>query len=343
MLAEGSENCTAISYNLKKAAGVIKAGGLVAFPTETVYGLGADAFNPQAVARIYSAKGRPGDNPLITHIASKEDFFKLADTPYPYTEKLIEVFWPGALTLIVKKKPNLPPWLGGHPNNVAETLGIRMPAHETALALITAAGCPISAPSANKAGKPSPTKAEHVADDYLPGEIDFILQGQASDIGIESTVLDVTGEQPVVLRPGAITVSMIEEVTGIKCNNHNTYSMNAPKAPGMKYRHYAPKAPMAVLDGDIENVTKYIIAECANYKKVGLLTKSIITGLPENVVTLTCGADEKAFAQNLFACLREFDNLGVDKIYAQAISDTELGTAIMDRLSKAAEGNIINV
>ena len=335
--------CIGITEDIKRAAGIIKAGGLVAFPTETVYGLGADAFNADAVAKIYFAKGRPGDNPLITHIANKEDFFKLADNSYPYTEKLIKTFWPGALTLIVKKKPLLPPWLGGHPNNTAETLGIRMPAHETALALITAAGCPISAPSANKAGKPSPTCAEHVADDYLLGEIDLVLQGEASDIGIESTVLDVTTPYPIILRPGAVTASMIEKVTGLKCEKHNTYSTNAPKSPGMKYRHYAPKAPMTVLQGTDDNIIKYVAKNCIGYRKVGFLSKSITTCLPENVVILTCGADEKAFGQNIFACLREFDKLGVDKIYAQAAADTEFGTAIMDRLLKAAEGNIINV
>jgi len=332
--------CISISDDIKKAAGVIKAGGLVAFPTETVYGLGADAFNPQAVEKIYKAKGRPGDNPLIAHIANTESFFKLAESPYPYVEKLIEAFWPGALTLIVKKKAELPDWLGGHPSCKTSTLGIRMPAHPTALALIEAAGCPISAPSANKAGRPSPTTAEHVADDYTLGEIDMILQGVNSEIGIESTVLDVTGELPIILRPGAITEAMIAEVTKIAFTQKNNIDDVAPRAPGMKYRHYAPKAPMVILNGTSQNIAAYVSK--SNEKKIGVLATENFN-LPPNAILLTLGNDKETIAQNLFARLRAFDKLGVDIIYAQAIPDTGLGLAIMDRMLKAAEGNVINV
>ena len=322
------------------AGDFIRKGGLVAFPTETVYGLGGDAFNSEAVARIYEVKGRPGDNPLILHIAHRSGFDELAYNPPTYAYALMDSFWPGPLTLVAAKQPHLPHWLGGHPKGSTETIGIRMPVHPMARALVVSSGCVIAAPSANKAGRPSPTTAEHVADDYTLGEIDMILQGVNSEIGIESTVLDVTGELPIILRPGAITEAMIAEVTKIAFTQKNNIDDVAPRAPGMKYRHYAPKAPMVILNGTSQNIAAYVSK--SNEKKIGVLATENFN-LPPNAILLTLGNDKETIAQNLFARLRAFDKLGVDIIYAQAIPDTGLGLAIMDRMLKAAEGNVINV
>lgn len=325
-------------------------------PTETVYGLAADAFNMDAVAQIYSAKGRPGDNPLILHISDISQFLELADSPQPYALALAKTYWPGPLTLIVKKKPHLPGWLGGHPQKTAATIGIRMPAHPVAMALIQASGCPLCAPSANKAGRPSPTTAAHVAEDFIQGDkVEMILDGESSEIGVESTVVDVTGAQPIILRPGAITEAMIQEVTAtsaalnFKVKGDNT---DAPRAPGMKYRHYAPKAPMMIFKGEPMDVAARI-AELLHSNEdstlqIGVLvtdiTKQLLPpNLPSNVSLLSLGSTDKSVAKNLFAHLRQFDTLGVSIIYAEAVPNTDLGTAIMDRMQKAAEGNVINV
>ncbi|MCL1845253.1 MAG: L-threonylcarbamoyladenylate synthase [Defluviitaleaceae bacterium] len=250
---------------IKRAGDFIRAGSLVVFPTETVYGLGADAFNAEAVSRIYSAKGRPGDNPLILHVASREDFSRLAHEPPDYAHALIEKFWPGPLTLVVRKKADLPAWLGGHPNGVTETIGIRMPAHPVASALIRAADCIIAAPSANKAGKPSPTSLAHVLEDFCEAERGgiFFLEGENADVGLESTVVDVTGEMPVILRPGGVTAEEIFEVASILQNSvgecHSpTQFETPPRSPGMKYKHYAPRAEMTVLSGEPQKIATHI-------------------------------------------------------------------------------------
>ena len=209
-----------------QASAIIREGGLVVFPTETVYCLGADAFNSDAVARIYSIKGRPGDNPLILHVAKAEDFKKIAHNPPEYVFALIDAFWPGPLALVVRKNADLPGWVGGHPSGKAETIGIRMPSHSLALALIEESGCVIAAPSANKAGRPSPTSLSHVAEDFPPAEHDlFFLDGGNAEVGLESTVLDITGESPVILRPGAITEEQIHAVV-------KHYENNLPREEG---------------------------------------------------------------------------------------------------------------
>ena len=350
---------------IDEAAKCIREGGVVAFPTETVYGLGADAFNATAVSRIYSAKGRPGDNPLILHVASAEKFFELAQTPPPYAAKLIEAFWPGALTLVVKKKSTLPQWLGGHPDRMTDTIGIRMPANSIARAIVASADCVIAAPSANKAGTPSPTTAVHVSDDFASGEIDMIVDGGSVELGLESTVVDVTGETPVILRPGGITAEMISRALGMEipepsnmymatyCSPKNEpYShrdRSTPRAPGMKYRHYAPKAPVTVVFGSVENIAAYIMKQCEQKgAAVGVLTASetqkfasIFNGT--NAKILHLGNTPEAAALNLFAHLREFDKLGVMEIFAEAVSDEGIGAAIMDRLLKAAEGRVVHV
>jgi len=348
------------------AGEMIKNGGLVAFPTETVYGLGADAFNPQAVERIYTAKGRPGDNPLILHVASPAVFFELAQNPPPYAAKLIEAFWPGALTLVVKKNANLPHWLGGHPSRQTDTIAIRMPANPVAQAIIASSGCVIAAPSANKAGTPSPTTANHVKDDFVSGEVDMIVDGGSVALGLESTVIDATSAEPAILRPGAVTGEMINATLGIdiftvatafSATNRDKASTShgndsapcaPPRSPGMKYRHYAPKAPMTIIVGASENIAAYIKKECktSDWQSVGILASSdflydFATG--EKAKVLALGGTPKAAAQNLFAHLRTFDKLGVSEIYAEAIHGTGLGVAIMDRMLKAAEGRIIYV
>jgi len=324
------------------AGEIIKAGGLVAFPTETVYGLGADAFNPQAVARIYSAKGRPGDNPLILHVASAEKFLELAHDPPPYALALIKAYWPGAITLVVKKKPHLPHWLGGHPTGQTCTIGIRMPAHTVARAIIESSGCVVAAPSANKAGTPSPTNASHVADDFPGSEIDLIVDGGSVSVGLESTVVDATGTAPIILRPGAITSDMICRATGLQTAAFKPHSVVAPRSPGMKYRHYAPKAPMTIISGSPQAVAAHILKKCESGKKTGVLT-NYPELFPKTAEILPLGKSPEDIAQNLFAHLRRFDKLGVHQIYAMAVCDTGLGAAIMDRMLKAAEGRIIHV
>ena len=322
------------------AAQVVKNGGIVAFPTETVYGLGGDALNPRAVQNIYAAKGRPGDNPLILHVATIPQFLKLANHVPDYAIALANAYWPGPLTLVVKKNSRLPSWVGGHPENNATTVGIRIPQHPTALALIKATGRPIAAPSANKAGRPSPTSAQHVKDDFgKKGEVDFIIEGEISDVGLESTVVDVTGDTPVILRPGAITADMIKETTGMGADS--VLKTDTPRAPGMKYRHYAPKAPMEILNGSGENIANYIFAQpFAPDEKIGVLAHSTVIkklAKQKNIVPIVINS------KNLFASLRHFDKQNVTHIYAQKVHGTGIAVAIMDRMLKAAEGNIKDV
>jgi len=333
--------------NIKKAAAIINSGGLVAFPTETVYGLGADAFNADAVARIYATKGRPNDNPLILHISSLQQFLDLADNPPEYAIKLAAAYWPGPLTLVAKKRSHLPKWLGGHPNNTTDTVGIRIPNHPAALALIQAAGCPIAAPSANKAGRPSPTTATHVKEDYPNKEIDMVLEGEALDIGVESTVVDITGQAPVILRPGAITAEMIESIVATAPNAN---SQVAPRSPGTKYRHYAPKAPMYILNGTTQAIASHIIVECdAKSEEIigALVTKDVAELVkkqtPPNVHILILGDNPNNQAQELYAHLRSFDKTDATIIYSQSVPNEGLGTAIMDRMLKAADGNVLEV
>jgi len=322
---------------IAEAAEAIKSGKLVAFPTETVYGLGADAFNPQAVAAIYAAKGRPGDNPLILHIADPADFNNLAENPPQYTKKLIEKFWPGALTLVVKKKPNLPAWLGGHPSGQTETIGIRIPANPIAQAIIKASGCVVAAPSANTAGRPSPTTAQHVLDDFASELGIAVIDGGSVNLGIESAVVDATGETPVILRPGQVTADMIQAATGINLTHQANQTHEKPRSPGMKYRHYAPKAPMTILKGTSENIAAYIKQD----KNICILT--INDSLPQIQNKINLGNNPEEIAQNLYAALRKCDKLGVTEIYAQAVAEEGLGIAIMDRMLKAAEGRMIHV
>lgn len=325
--------------DIKQAAEIIKSGGLVAFPTETVYGLGANALNPEAVAKVYEAKGRPSDNPMIVHIARASDIGQLTPKLSPDIVTLIENFWPGPLTLVVKRKKNVPDRTTGG----LDTVGVRMPDSKIALDLINWADCPIAAPSANLSGKPSPTRAEDVIDD-LNGKVDAILKGPDCRVGIESTVLDVSGETPTVLRPGIITPESIEAAIGKKVAVDPALYVNRPrdvdseefkpKSPGMKYKHYAPKADMTVIEGNRDKVKEEIQRLKALNEKLGNKVGVILF-------------EEKAFieaAHDFFARLRDLDRQDVDLILAGALSDTDgVGFAVMNRMLKSAGYNIVRV
>jgi len=320
--------------NIEEAAAIIRRGGLVAFPTETVYGLGADAMNPEAVGRIYEAKGRPSDNPMIVHIARASDIGQLTPMLSPGIVNLIENFWPGPLTMVVKKKEEVPYRTTGG----LETVAVRMPDNPAALELINLSGCPIAAPSANISGRPSPTKAEHVIND-LDGKIDAILVGEDCRVGIESTVLDMSGATPTILRPGIITAEEIEAAlnkdVGIDRSLFEKPGKDfKPKAPGMKYKHYAPKAEMIVLEGQRDKVR----SEIERLKKLN-------EGMGNKVGVILF--EERAFieaAHDFFAKLREMDRENVDLILAGALSATDgVGFAVMNRMMKSAGYNIIKV
>ncbi len=330
---------------INEAGAIIKRGGLVAFPTETVYGLGANGMDEEAAAKIYAAKGRPSDNPLILHIS---DIGMLEDIVSEIPENarlLMDKFWPGPMTLVFKKKPGVPYGTTGG----LDTVAVRYPAHNVALEIISAAGTPIAAPSANTSGRPSPTKASHVIED-MDGKIDMIVDGGEVGIGIESTIIDVTSEIPMILRPGYITKGMVEELIGqvqvdkvvIAKSIEEIGGDYKPKAPGMKYRHYAPKAELTMYEGDIENVVKKInsLSEIAvtEGKKVGIIateeTKNRYNA--SKVVSIGTRKDEASIAKGLYGILRDFDTMDVDVIYSETFYDDDLGQAIMNRLIKAA-------
>ena len=340
---------------MERAGEILKKGGLVAFPTETVYGLGGDALNPEASARIYAAKGRPSDNPLIVHICKFEELVSIAKEVPAQAEKLADAFWPGPLTMIVWKNEKVPYETTGG----METVAIRMPKHPVALKLIEESGCLIAAPSANTSGKPSPTEASHVKLD-LDGKIPMILDGGPVGIGIESTIIDLTEDTPMILRPGYITKEMLEEVLGeevkIDPGIIASDSLTKPKAPGMKYKHYAPKADLAIVegpteevDGEAENVVKKINELVAEKQKNGLKVGVIATDETKDqyqadiVVSIGARADEDAIAQHLYKILREFDDWNVDAIYSESFATPRIGQAIMNRLLKAAGHQVLHV
>lgn len=327
---------------IEKAGDIIKNGGLVAFPTETVYGLGGDAMNAEASAKIYEAKGRPSDNPLIAHITSLEMLDDLVEDVPEWSRKLMEAFWPGPMTLIFHKKNTVPDSTTGG----LETLAVRFPNHPVAQALIKSAGTSIAAPSANISGRPSPTKGEHVIED-LDGRIDCIIDGGEVEVGIESTIIDCTGDAPMILRPGYITKEKIEDVVGETTVDPSILEKIedvAPKAPGMKYKHYAPKADFVMYRGNANKVAEKIIGE-ANSKdaKVGIITVdqhlNLYEGLVgENVEVISLGDVDNldSIAHALFNVLREFDEKQVEYIIGETIPEENLGTAIMNRLTKAS-------
>jgi L-threonylcarbamoyladenylate synthase len=283
------------------------------------------------------------------HITDIADFERLAFNPPDYAYDLIKSYWPGPLTLVVNKNPEIPAWVGGHPTGKTETIGIRMPAHPVALELIKAAGCPIAAPSANKAGKPSPTTSYHVFDDFEKIPDLVILDGGNAEVGLESTVVDCTGDTSVILRPGTISKEEIQAVDVLGEPFSTRINTEFPRAPGMKYKHYAPRAEMTLVAGERIKIVSHILAECEKEHNcpIGVLihekTHEFLENPLDNMAILTLGSDEKAIAQNLYACLRQFDKMNVSKIYAESFPESGIFAAIMDRMKKAAEGRIIYV
>lgn len=325
---------------IQKAGDILKKGGLVAFPTETVYGLGANALDEEAAKKTYAAKGRPSDNPLIVHIADVQALEEIAVNIPVEVEELAYYFWPGPLTLILEKGAMVPYGTTGG----LDTVAVRMPSDLIARELILAAGGYVSAPSANTSGRPSPTTAEHVLHD-LDGKIDMILDGGSVEIGLESTILDMTVSPPMILRPGAITVDMLEEVIGdvsIDQTILGAESKIPPKAPGMKYRHYAPKAKLAIVEGTIREevlAIRQLAYEAEhNHKKAGIIASNETIDFYTHGVAKNIGTreNEKTIAKNLYAILREFDEEEIDEIYSESFSGKGLGRAIMNRLEKAA-------
>jgi L-threonylcarbamoyladenylate synthase len=316
---------------IAEAAALIQAGQLVAFPTETVYGLGGDALNPAALSRIYTVKGRPPDNPLILHLASQDQLAAVAAEVPEIAYALMQAFWPGPLTLVLPKIPRVPDLATGGLTTVA----VRMPDHPVALALIRQAGTPLAAPSANRSGRPSPTTAEHVVAD-LNGAIPLILDGGPSAIGVESTVLDVTCTPPVLLRPGGVSQEAIGAAIGAVVGRADAGLHR--RSPGTRYRHYSPQARVWLLeDASPEALQSTVAAALACSQRVGcLLHRLAVAQAPAAVSVTRIGGGVADYARQLFAALRKLDAQGVDVIIVEGVSEEGLGVAVMDRLRRAA-------
>lgn len=332
---------------LQEAGRLLKEGALVAFPTETVYGLGGDGLKEDAAARIYAAKGRPSDNPLIVHIAGIEALKILAADIPPLAYKLADRFWPGPLTMILKKSDVVPYATTGG----LDTVAIRMPSDEIAREIIRASGTYIAAPSANLSGRPSPTKAEHVIED-LSGRIEMIVDGGDSDIGLESSIIDLSGEIPMILRPGFITKEDLEQVAAEVEYDKAVLAAKmqesvVAKAPGMKYRHYAPKGQITIVEGDPADVVKKINALTAGLEAKGVRTAVLCAEetkeqyVCSHVFSLGSLKHEKEIPAHLFAVLRMLDTKQMEVIYSESFENTRLAKAIMNRLRKAAGYQII--
>ncbi|MDO4619664.1 MAG: L-threonylcarbamoyladenylate synthase [Lachnospiraceae bacterium] len=334
---------------LQHAGEIIKDGGLAAFPTETVYGLGGDALNPESSKKIYAAKGRPSDNPLIVHIADYEALYPIVKKIPPAAEKLAEKCWPGPLTMIFEKTELVPDETsGGLP-----TVAVRMPSHPVAAALIRLSGGYIAAPSANLSGRPSPTTAAHVIED-LSGRVEMIIDGGPVDIGLESTIVDFTEEVPVILRPGYINLRMLQEILGeVKLDPGLTAEGEQegvrPKAPGMRYRHYAPKAPLTIVEGPdravIDRINELTEEAAAKGLKAGVIATAEHAGSYHAASVHTIGSrrDEDTIARNLFAILRDFDSEKMDILFSESLDTPRMGMAVMNRLLKAAGHQVMKV
>lgn len=330
---------------IREAGEILKAGGLVAFPTETVYGLGGDALNGASSGKIYAAKGRPSDNPLIIHIPGM-DYLPGIVKKIPKTAvRLAELYWPGPLTMIFEKADCVPLETTGG----LETVAVRMPSNPVARALIEEAGGYVAAPSANLSGRPSPTMAEHVIED-MDGRIDMIIDGGEADIGLESTIVDMTGDGPVILRPGYITREMLEEaVAGVAVDRTilEGEAAGAPKAPGMKYRHYAPRGSLVIVEGTRDQTVAYINDSLKAHSQAGERTGVIATDetaalyRADSVKSLGRRSDEEAIGKHLFRILREFDEEDIQFMYAESFEAKGMGQAIMNRLLKAAGHRVV--
>ena len=332
---------------IKAAAKIIREGGLVAFPTETVYGLGANALNPKAVRRIFAAKNRPLDNPLIVHIADKADVYWLADKIPKDADKLMDL-WPGPLTLVLKASDIIPKETRGGLSTVA----IRMPNHKVALALIRESGVPIAAPSANLAGRPSPTTAEHVKQD-LDGKIEMILDAGPTRIGVESTVIDLTSESPQILRPGGLTYEELKRILGdVRLHPSaiadRRVNLKYAPSPGMRHKHYSPEAQLIIVEGELNAMINKIQELVGLYRGKGRRVGILATDETQRsyhgayvVKSLGSREDPSSMARNLFKLLREFDEEKVDIIIAEGVPMKSLGLAVMNRLRKASGFNIV--
>ncbi|TCU79070.1 L-threonylcarbamoyladenylate synthase [Tissierella praeacuta] len=332
---------------ISEAVNIIKNSGTVAFPTETVYGLGANGLDEIAIKKIFMAKGRPQDNPLILHVHSMKQVEELVEEVPDIGKICMEKFWPGPLTILLPKSNKVPDIITAGLNTVA----IRMPEHKIALELIRKSNVPIAAPSANTSGRPSPTSAMHVIEDLM-GKVDLIIDGGTTGIGLESTVLDLSGNLPMILRPGGVTKEELQKVIpnvnidlAIIKENENI----VPKSPGQKYRHYAPKSDMMVFSGDIENIVENIIKNTKKYidndKKVGIICTDETKEFYKEGLIISIGSrnNKETIAHNLFNTLRLFDKEDIDIILAEGVELSDLGIAIMNRMMKAAGGKVINV
>lgn len=344
---------------LLEAAEILRKGGLVAFPTETVYGLGGNALDERAAGKIYEAKGRPSDNPLIAHVSCEAEVEPLVKEIPEAGRRLMRAFWPGPLTIIFPKSNKVPYGTTGG----LDTVAVRMPDHPVANRLIALAGVPVAAPSANTSGRPSPTTADHVWQD-MEGRIDMIIDGGAVGIGVESTIVDVSAPVPSVLRPGAVTMEMLrqvlEEITVDPAILGPLSSDVKPKAPGMKYRHYAPKADLTLVETGqggpatmektqvgrmIAKVRALAEEKLSQGCRVGIIcTDESRDSYPEGLVRSIGARDsQESVAHNLYGLLREFDDLQVEYIFSESFPEDHLGQAIMNRLSKAAGYKIVRI
>ena len=332
---------------LREAGEILKNGGLVAIPTETVYGLGGDALNKASSQKIYAAKGRPSDNPLIIHVADMESVEKIVTGVSTQARKVADAFWPGPLTMIFPKAEIVPYETTGG----LDTVAVRMPSHPVARRVIAYAGGYVAAPSANTSGKPSPTLAKYVMED-MNGKIDMVIDGGEGDIGLESTIVDMTVSPPQILRPGYITKEMLEEVLG-EIDVDRTILRNdtgdRPKAPGMKYRHYAPKGELTIISGSQDAVIEYINDNArkamAEGKRVGIIgsDEAIAGYVGDSVKNVGSKSDELSIGRSLYRILREFDEENIDVIYSESFGSEGMGQAIMNRLLKAAGHQLIEV
>ena len=333
---------------IQTAAKILQEGGLVAFPTETVYGLGGNGLDGTACEKIYLAKGRPSDNPLILHISEFEELNPIVREISPAAQKLMDAFWPGPLTMVFPKSDIVPEKATGG----LDTVAVRFPNHPVARAIIKAAGLPIAAPSANSSGKPSPTRASHVEFD-LNGKIDMIVDGGAAEWGLESTIVDVSGEVPMILRPGAVTKEMMEEVVGTVEIDPAILQKPAadlkPKAPGMKYTHYSPKAEVILVKGEttavVDEINRLAAEDMAHGLKTGVMATEETKNLYQADIVLSLGSRERPeeIGANLFKFLRKFDFLGAERVYSEVFSEEGEGMAIMNRLNKAAGYCVIDL
>lgn len=325
--------------DIRAAAQLIRAGKTVVLPTETVYGLGANALDADAVSEIFKAKGRPSDNPLIVHIAELSTVDELAENISQDARAIMNKFWPGPLTIVLKKKPCIPEVVSAG----LDTVGIRMPQNEIARQLISESGVPIAAPSANISGKPSPTTFKHVLED-MTGRVYGIINGGECGVGLESTVIDMSGGVPTVLRPGGISVEQLREVLGEVRISSELKNDGIPKAPGMKYKHYSPKAQVYILSGSVEDVSIYVRKRSALRKTAVIAFDEMNDYFSDNVEFISLGRKDypEDAAYRLFDCLRMCDELGIQEAYAPEIPDDGLWRAVKNRLYKAAGGRILD-